>query len=131
MSINSSLVKLADKIDADNKSSVAPEYKNPNNSIEKSLERIADNYSSSGGGTGGGVLRINDVNETLDKTWREIYDAINSGKLCLIATNEYGSDILTVATSIATDNNTMYGVKVANNMYITNTENGYPAMRNA
>ena len=61
----------------------------------------------------------------------EIYDAINSGKLCLIATNEYGSDILTVATSIATDNNTMYGVKVANNMYITNTENGYPAMRNA
>lgn len=61
MSINSSLVKLADKIDADGKSTISPEYKNPNNSIEKSIERIADNYSSSGGGgggTGGGSLLI-------------------------------------------------------------------------
>ena len=80
MSINSSLVKLADKIDADGKSSVSPEYKNPNNSIEKSIERIADNYNGSGGG-GGGVLNVTaTVNEagtvmTLDKTWSEIASA--------------------------------------------------------
>lgn len=60
MSINSSLVKLADKIDVDGKSTISPEYKNPNNSIEKSIERIADNYSGSGGGggTGGGCVGI-------------------------------------------------------------------------
>lgn len=81
----------------------------------------------SGGGTGGGVLVVNDVNGTLDKAWKEIYDAITVGKICLIATNEYNTDILTVATSIATDNNTMYGVKVTDNMYTTNTEDGYPA----
>lgn len=50
MSINSSLIKLANKIDTDGVSEVTPDYKNPNNSIEKSIERIADNYESSGGG---------------------------------------------------------------------------------
>lgn len=86
MSINSSLVKLADKIDIDGKSSVSPEYKNPNNSIEKSIERIADNYSG-GGGTGGGVLIVN-VEEseeaTLTKTWQEIYDAYDEHKVVML-----------------------------------------------
>lgn len=52
MSINSSLIKLANKIDTENISNVEPDYKNPNNSIEKSIERIADNYNGSGGGGG-------------------------------------------------------------------------------
>lgn len=50
MSINSSLIKLANKIDTDGVSEITPDYKNPNNSIEKSIERIADNYESGGGG---------------------------------------------------------------------------------
>ena len=79
MSINSALVKLADKIDVDGKSTISPEYKNPNNSIEKSIERIADNYNGSGGGggTGGGVLVVSPNMDTgvLDKTWKEITDA--------------------------------------------------------
>ena len=78
MSINSSLVKLANKIDTDGASTVVPEYKNPNNSVEKSLERIADNYEASGGGgTGGGVLVVteNTQTHTLDKTWNEIKNA--------------------------------------------------------
>lgn len=29
---------------------------------------------ASGGGTGGGALIVNDVNGTLDKTWKEIHD---------------------------------------------------------
>lgn len=78
MSINSSLVKLADKIDVDGKSTISPEYKNPNNSIEKSIERIADNYSGSGGG-GGGVLVVSmsivDGSFILDKTYGEIKNA--------------------------------------------------------
>ncbi len=44
MSINSSLIKLANKIDTDGTSDITPDYKNPNNSIEKSIGRIADNY---------------------------------------------------------------------------------------
>lgn len=80
MSINSSLVKLADKIDVDGKSTISPEYKNPNNSIEKSIERIAENYNGSGG-TGGGVLEATiTVDEqartlTLDKTYNDIIAA--------------------------------------------------------
>lgn len=84
MSINSSLVKLADKIDADGASNVSPEYKNPNNSVEKSLERIADNYEASGGGGGSGALIVHATASgdtyTLTKTWQEIYDAFEAGK---------------------------------------------------
>ena len=78
MSINSSLVKLADKIDNDGKSNITPDYINPNNSIEKSLERIADNYTSSGGGGGGGgvhVVNFDMQTMALDKTWNEILNA--------------------------------------------------------
>ena len=99
----------------------------PNKRREYWYKEIVDAIGSGGGGgTGGGVLVVNDVNGTLDKTWKEIYDAITGGKICLIATNESGADILFVATSIATDNNTMYVVKVEDNMYTTNTEGGYP-----
>lgn len=59
MSIESSLVKLADKIDAQGASDVQPDYKNPNQSIERSIDRIADHYEAGGGGgTGGGVLVV-------------------------------------------------------------------------
>lgn len=80
MSINSSLIKLANKIDTDGTSDITPDYKNPNNSIEKSIERIADNYESGGGsGGGGGVLVVHstmtETSMTLDKTWKEIKDA--------------------------------------------------------
>lgn len=82
MSINSALIKLADKIDVDGKSTVSPEYKNPNNSIEKSIERIAENYNGSGGGggTGGGALIVNVNSSTgaIDKTAKELYDAMDT-----------------------------------------------------
>ncbi len=91
MSINSSLVKLADKIDASNKSGIQPDYKNPNNSIEKSIERIADNYESGSGGSGGG-LAINITGEfpdfTFDKTAGEIMNAFSSGASCVTVIND-------------------------------------------
>lgn len=122
-----SLSKLADKVDTSG--SGAGGKADFYDVVSNSLARISDNYNGSGGGggTGGGVLVCTeDENGTLDKTWKEIYDAITGGKICLIATNEFGRDILSVVTSIATDNNTMYGVLSAENLYITNTEGGYP-----
>lgn len=98
----------------------------PNERREYWYKEIVDAIGSGGGGgTGGGVFVVNDVNGTLDKTWKEIYDAIIVGKICLIATNENNINILSVATSFVTDNNTMYGVE-ADCKYITNTEDGYP-----
>lgn len=60
MSIESSLVKLADKIDAQGASNVVPDYKNPNNSIEKSIDRIAENFSSSGGSSDIAIIEYAD-----------------------------------------------------------------------
>lgn len=98
----------------------------PNNRREHWYSEIIDAIGSGGGG-GGGVLVVNDTNGTLDKTWKEIYDATIGGKLCLIAGSGGGIDALTLAVSIATDNDTMYGVKDAeSNVYSTSTEGGYP-----
>ena len=101
MSIESSLVKLANKIDADGASNVSPEYKNPNNSVEKSLERIADNYEAGGGGggTGGGLLKVN-VNEQgqMDKTYAEIKAAFWEGIVFYIQSIPDG-DVLCIVTN--------------------------------
>ena len=43
----------------------------PETRIERYLYKIAQG----GGGSGGGVLVVHDVEGTLDKTWQEIYDA--------------------------------------------------------
>lgn len=38
-------------------------------------EEVFLNAIANGGGSGGGVLVVHDVEDTLDKTWQEIYDA--------------------------------------------------------
>lgn len=146
MSINSALVKLADKIDVDGKSTISPEYKNPNNSIEKSIERIAENYNGSGGGggTGGGVLVCTMNDFTLDKTWAEIKNALNSGQVVTIANyttnpndeglfahavsaNKVGAGVYQVVVqeyiAYNSDNDT-WGISAV--IFSTDNENGYP-----
>lgn len=48
-----------------------------------------------GGGSGGGVLVVHDVDGTLDKTWQEIFDAMLSGGAA-VQTNE--TKVYTVIT---------------------------------
>lgn len=144
MSINSALVKLADKIDVDGKSTISPEYKNPNNSIEKSIERIAENYNGSGGGggTGGGVLVVGmDMQtKTLDKTWNEInsapfavvrfpeslYETTISFIYIISKTSDTGECTIVVASgSNEGETTTWY-----NSVFRATTENDYPVMIN-
>lgn len=139
MSIESSLVKLANKIDADGASNVSPEYKNPNNSVEKSLERIADNYEA-GGGTSGGVLKVKmtwseDYSScTLDKTYAEIYSAFQNGFVISIGEEaDTGALSLWMVCEVGYINET-YGVGILpmHNLqsgpvyFIAETENSYP-----
>lgn len=138
MSINSALVKLADKIDVDGKSTISSEYKNPNNSIEKSIERIADNYNGSGGGggTGEGVLVVNVSYDegtstyTMDKTWSEIKTALQSKTPCYAYTEiaTYTEFISIISAFVNTLGDTEYGVAVPDGRHFTaKTENGYPS----
>lgn len=132
MSINSSLVKLADKIDVDGKSTISPEYKNPNNSIEKSIERIADNYSGSGGGggTGGGALVVTATQSgayvTLDKTWKELADAMESGIVPVILYND-GTNKYKETVTYINDMSDYYYVSTSSFSFETETETGYPS----
>lgn len=98
----------------------------PNKRREYWYKEIID--AQGGGGGGGGVLIVNDVSGTLDKTWKEIYDATTGGKLCLISVTNNGFDILALITIIATDHDTMYGVGADNKQYETSTEDGYPVL---
>lgn len=88
-----------------------------------------------GGSSGGGVMKIG-VNKTesggkdiftLDKTWKQIADAIDAGEVpyCVYA---YGSDysVTIVSTVYQSDED---GFVVSNRVadYTTNSENGYPS----
>lgn len=140
MSIESSLVKLADKIDAQGASDVVPDYKNPNNSIEKSIDRIADHYEAGGGGggTGGGVLKVNmtwseDYSScTLDKTYSEIFSVFQNSLVLLI--NIDGPVLaLFIVVEIGYVNDTysllilpMSNLQSGAMEFIAETENSYP-----
>lgn len=136
MSINSALVKLADKIDVDGKSTISPEYKNPNNSIEKSIERIADNYNGSGGGgaTGGGGLIVTiiegDEVATLSETWKTIWDAYKTGErvIALSVYEEEGNiDAMQYSITEVYVDNGDYIVDTGGRPFSTSSENGYPS----
>ena len=43
---------------------------------------------SGGGGSGGGVLVVTDGDESLDKTWQEISDAMHEGKVVVLVYEE-------------------------------------------
>lgn len=41
-------------------------------------------FGGGGGSSGSGVLVVHDVNGTLDKTWQEIYSAIENGSIPIV-----------------------------------------------
>ena len=57
-----------------------PEELEPTERKEHWYKEIIDAIAAGGGGSGGGgVLVVHDVDDTLDKTWQEIHDAMLSG----------------------------------------------------
>ena len=77
------------------------------------------------------VMVINDNDETLDKTWQEIYDAMAQGKLCVIRT-DFGTPeggIFNGAVNNVVLESGEYLVKVGSNMpYSASSATGYPAV---
>lgn len=139
MSIESSLVKLADKIDAQGASNVVPDYKNPNNSIEKSIDRIADHYEAGGGGgTGGSVVVCTHNVETLalDKTWNELKNAASTSVIIVLTGDDYETSIgilKYIAIDTDDEDNTIYVVDISNlvgstTRYVATSADGYPVM---
>ena len=92
-----------------------------------------------GGGTGGGALIVHIDGEALDKTYKEIVDAISNGQVVLIysGANPTGSEddalLIENVYEIAYYDEVGYTVKMARNddIYATNTIDGYPTFYSA
>lgn len=89
-----------------------------------------------GGGTGGGVLVVHDVDETLDKTWQEIYDATFSVIRVKVSDDSWMQfHIVNVGTGVPIgggDAEYFVGAlsEMGNQLYVASSASGYPVLRN-
>jgi len=87
---------------------------------------------SNGGSSGGGVLVVHDVNNTLDKTWQEIYDA----PFCVVEKEEYYGDAVMIKQvrcieqigydSSGEDPRFLLNVNGYDNSFVAQSANSYP-----
>ena len=80
---------------------------------------------SGGGGSGGGVLVVHDVEGTLDKTWQEIHDAMLVGSV--VVNHDEGVIVLTYCFTekgVYTVGTQTWGQI----QYETDSASGYPAL---
>ena len=82
-------------------------------------------WATAGGGSGGGPLVVHDVNDTLDKTWQEIHDAILSGGAVIA----FGETTAGIIESAGVNMNQEYIVSTCfEDIYKTATASGYPTL---
>ena len=94
---------------------------NTGNKLADNLEAIvAVAGSGSGGGSGVGVLLVTETEGALNKTWQEIYDAMENGVVVIS-----GTDKRAVATDCEADNGA-YTV-TAGATFTAETASGYPS----
>lgn len=85
--------------------------------------------NGSGGGSGGGYLALHeDETGALDKTWKEIYDALTEGKYVSLLISNAENEINQYKVSTYSEDG-IYVVNVGTyGEYTTNSENGYPSI---
>jgi hypothetical protein len=92
---------------------------------------------SGGGGSGGGYLKVSmDAEGTLDKTWKEISDALSAGYYVNIIMQETEHVFQNRAYECLYDNGDynvnaygLLGNSISVATFITDSENGYPVMQ--
>lgn len=100
----------------------------------KSISGIIDDISNvaSGGSGGGGVLYVNvvynDGAATLDKTWKEIHDALVVEKKAIFSIEDVDGYYTVYSLMEIYINSGSYCVGIGVNTYITDNENGYPVL---
>lgn len=121
---------------------IEPQYipKSPVWRNEEEIKAIAEMFANmSGGSSGGGALKVgvnvtesgNKTIYTLDKTWKQISDAIENGTIPYVVDNESGSvNTLTVISSYEQNGAMVYSVELGQT-YETDSENGYPYLSGA
>lgn len=96
--------------------------------------QIAESGGGGGGGDGGAFV-INVASGTMDKTWQEIYDAVDAGKVCAVkgesvegqAEIGYVTSIFSVMGMYTVVCITTDTINAAVSEYTANAAGGYPA----
>lgn len=100
------------------------------------LNKIENGIAGAGGGAGGGVLvaTMDEATGALDKTWQEIYDAMNSSVLCVSRskTENDAEGFTSIAFNIIQDvvlQEGSYSLHLSDGTpFIASTANDYPVM---
>ena len=103
----------------------------PKNRPEEWMKEIIDaSGGGGGGGGGGGVLVVHSTNGTLDKTWKEIHDAMGTSLAILLADSEYNGFTVSVGCEADWEGGDYwigFGDFHANvTIFLTDSEDGYP-----
>lgn len=103
--------------------------------IPDMIAACAQIAESGGGGGGGGAFVINVESSVMDKTWQEIYDAVDAGKVCAVkgesvegqAEIGYVTSIFSVMGTYTVVCITTDTINAAVSEYAANAAGGYPA----
>lgn len=85
------------------------------------------NHMEDGIADAGGVMVINNNDNTLDKTWQEIYDAIGAVALCVVQETDTIRKAIDIVSSVSSTGNEYIVTTVMGNEYKASSSTGYPA----
>ena len=80
------------------------------------------NGGSGGSSSGDGVLVVNEIDGSLDKTWSEIH---SSSVPVFVRLSSDGSVLWSMVTTVVSSDDA-YAVETTTSTYVALTENGYP-----
>lgn len=92
------------------------------------LNKLEQGVASAGGG--GGVLIATETDFTLDKTWKEVHDALAIGTIVVCLGSDETGAYLYIFGSAYVDQDIYYLGLVGSEkiVFTTDSENGYPVM---
>lgn len=102
---------------------IDPQYipKSPVWRNEEEIKAIAEMFANMSGSSGGGLV-VNKIDDALDKTWQEIYNATISGRMVVVTEDDSAYVVTEVVHGKA------YLVFAGELEFVTSTASGYPAI---
>ena len=102
---------------------------NPQNGDTLVYNSSTGKWENGSGGGGGGSLVIHTVSGTLDKTWQEIYDALEAGVRCIVMYGDegkVGQTIIQEAYWYDDNDYRIYPFGDGSTYYVATSASGYP-----
>ena len=86
------------------------------------------NHMEDGIANADGIMVINDTDDTFDKTWQEIYDAIGAGTLCVVRRIYNTMRSIDIVASVSNTGNRYVVNMDSDDRYEASSSTGYPTI---